>query len=1276
MKWATPLLFALVLALTWALHANTMRARSTNHVKSICSTWGNWHFKTFDGDVFQFPGSCEYNLASDCQGPVPEFSIHVWKSKTLAGLEIQELMVTFGGTIVELNRTAVKVDGKPVTLPYHVLWVLLEENSVYIKIYSKQGITVMWNRDDAVMVELDSKYANRTCGLCGDFNGLQIYNEFIHGYMKMSAIEYGNKQKIHNPYLECEDPNEEDDIGSQQLSLCQGHHASCADLLLSDDWASCTAILNPDPYIQACTLDKCRSPPGDTSDNSLICATLSEYSRQCSHAGGTPPNWRTSTFCAVQCPYNMVHSESGSPCVDTCTYTDTSSLCQEHKMDGCFCPEGTVFDDISLRGCIPQTECQCKHDRVYDTGEIFQNAEEQCVCYQGKWECNSLPSSGFCALEEGSHFTTYDGKEFTFHGECNYVISKDCAGSKFSILGQLIPCSTIETDTCLKSIMLILNKDKTNVLSIKADGRVRHNADVQLPYSTANLTVFRPSTFYIMVQTNFGLHIKVQLVPLMQLYITLDHSYQNRTCGLCGNFNNVLKDELKSPQGLVEGTAASFANSWKTQTTCPDRTERLDDPCSYSVVNENYAEHWCSNLKSKESPFSKCHSTVSPDNYYKRCKYASCNCDRSEDCLCAVFSSYVRACASKGIFLQGWRSLVCEKYTEQCPVSQVFSYKLQQCQSTCQSLSSERQVCSTDFVPVDGCSCPEGQYQDEHGMCVPVEQCSCYHDGEYIKPGKSIYIKDQHCVCSNGKLSCQSRFTRIPLACPDPKVYFNCSTANPDEYGVACARSCLSLEQDCVAMECESGCMCPSGLLDDGRGNCVKDYECPCQHNGHFYAAGSRISIKCNTCNCKMGKWECTGNVCPGTCTIYGSGHYNTFDDQRFGFSGSCNYVAAQDTCGNKTGSFRVITENVPCGMTGATCSKYVRIILGRTELRLADGRVEQENLEQGALIPYRVRTVGLYMSIEADIGLTVLWDRKTAVHIILQPQYMGEVCGLCGNFNGNGKDDFTTPAHLLVTDVLEFANSWKDSSGCPNMRMVVDPCSQNPNRLTWAKMQCSIITGKTFQDCHSMVDPAPYYDNCVTDSCACDSGGDCECFCTAVAAYAQACNDAGVCVAWRTPEICPVYCDYYNEQFECIWHYSPCHTPCYKTCYYPEGVCTSPIPNLEVCPEDKPIFDERNNICVEKCEGCYHNGTWYEPGDEIPTDELCQKWWNINTIGNQFNTIFHDDTWNCFFHFLNSNSKYTFNNPVYKSATDNCFKYSSNSININNFYKNNDTSD
>lgn len=44
-------------------------------------------------------------------------------------------------------------------------------------------------------------------------------------------------------------------------------------------------------------------------------------------------------FTAKQCPYNMIYEESGSPCMDTCAL-DTSSLCEDHKIDGCFCPPG------------------------------------------------------------------------------------------------------------------------------------------------------------------------------------------------------------------------------------------------------------------------------------------------------------------------------------------------------------------------------------------------------------------------------------------------------------------------------------------------------------------------------------------------------------------------------------------------------------------------------------------------------------------------------------------------------------------------------------------------------------------------------------------------------------------------------------------------------------------------------------------------------------------------------------------------------------------------
>uniref|UniRef100_I3JNC4 VWFD domain-containing protein n=1 Tax=Oreochromis niloticus TaxID=8128 RepID=I3JNC4_ORENI len=1136
------------LALTIA-HVTEIQARWVrNHVSSICSTWGREHFKTFDGDVYQFPGMCEYNLVSDCHDTFPEFSVHMKRKESDGNPTVSYVVVTISDFVFHLSKDVVTVNDQPVKLPHYQAGVQMERNAVYIKLQSKVGIIVMWNLDDAVMVEIDNDYTNRTCGLCGDFNGVPVYNEFLLDGRKISPIEFGNIHKVHRPNDECEDPYEEEDVSQEQNT--------CEEMLHAETWSSCSKLIDPEPYIQACVQDMCGCT--NHSDDFCVCSTLSEFSRQCSHAGADPPNWRTSEFCAKQCPFNMVYEESGSPCVDTCTHQDTSSFCEDHKMDGCFCPPGTVFDDISMRGCIAQSECQCKHGKIYESGEVYRQEREECSCFEGRWACESLSTPSTCAVEEGSHVTTFDGKDFTFHGDCYYTLAKDNASPKFTILVKLVPCAHQEYDTCLKTLKILLNNDRNNVSSI---------------LGSWDISIFHASSFHIILQTSFGLQIQIQHVPLMQVYVSLEQSYREKTRGLCGNYNMVLSDDMNTRQGIVEGSAAAFSNSWKASYICQDREERLDDPCSLSMENEMYAKHWCTLLRQPNSTFAECHSVVDPEIYYKRCTYASCNCEKSEDCLCAVFSSYARACASKGVFLTDWRENVCDKYTKNCPASQTFSYKHQRCQLTCRSLSLKQQSCTSDFLPVDGCSCAEGHYLDDNGICVPVAKCPCYHNEVYVKSGKSISINNE-----------------LSTSCPSPKQYFNCSTASAGVVGVQCARTCLNLDNDdCV--KCESGCRCPSGLLDDGKGFCVKESDCPCKHEGHLYVSGTQIPNQCNTCTCQSGKWTCTEKKCPGTCIIYGSGHYTTFDQKTYAFQGQCGYIAVKNNCGNKTvhNNFGVITENVPCGSTGTTCSKKVRIQLGRMEIKLSRGRFEEDDLGHGPLIKHTIRKVGLYVVVESEIGVAVMWDRKTAVRILLEPVHSGEVCGLCGNFDGDGQNDYTTQGQLVVSNPLEFANSWKVSSSCPDVEANIDPCTVTSGRHQWAKMMCSIIIGKTFKECHRKVSPVPFYENCMKDSCACDTGGDCECFCTAVAAYAQACNEHDVCIAWRTPEICPVYCDYYNGPADCMWHYNPCHPPCYKTCLNPEGVCLNPIPTLEgcypVCPKDKPIFDENKKTCVDVCD-------------------------------------------------------------------------------------------
>ncbi|XP_057184367.1 mucin-5AC-like, partial [Triplophysa rosa] len=1177
---------------------------SSQHNELVCSTWGNYHYKTFDGDVVQLPTTCNYILTSHCHNSYEDFNVQLRRRVMNGEPTISRIIMKLEGTVVQITKDSVSVGGQTVTLPFSSSGVLIEKLSSYIMVKAVFGLVAMWNEDDAFMVRLDEKYKNQTCGLCGDFNGIQQFNEFISDGSAMTVSEYGNHWRMDDPTEICE----EDDMSHDENC---GDETFCRYVFTSQVFSECSGLVSIESFVQVCMKDLCHC---NISGSFCLCKTIAEYSRQCVHAGGKPAEWRTDHFCPHPCPNSMVHQECGNPCTDTCSNPERGQLCEQHCIDGCFCPPGTVFDDMNQSGCIPLHECPCVFGgKTFAAGENYTSTCRDCTCAQGEWSCAQKDCPHSCSVEGGSHITTYDGKAYTFHGDCTYVLSKQCTDTDFTVQGDLVKCGVTDTESCLKAVTLALSEG-TTVIKVDSSGNLEINRIIsQMPFFTADVSIFKPSSFYIVIQANLiGLRLEIQLVPLMQVYITTDSAYQGQTCGLCGNFNNIEADDFTTIGGLREGTAVDFANTWKTRASCPEIKRSFENPCSLSIENEKYAQHWCALLSDPSGLFAPCHTEVSPDVYQANCIYDSCNCERTEDCMCAALSSYVHACAARGILLDGWRDVTCKKYTTICPVSTVYSYNMTSCDRTCRSLGQSDSTCAIAFVPVDGCGCADGTFMNENEDCVASVNCSCYDSGKSISPGDVISIDGRSCVCEEGKLSCSGGHTGEE--CVAPMTFFNCSSAPSGSTGSECQKSCNTFDMACISTECVSGCVCPSGLVSDGNGDCIPEDLCPCYHNGVAYQPGESIFAECNTCTCNERRWQCTEHQCSGTCSIYGDGHYHTFDDKRYVFGGSSEYSVVQDYCSNNNvnGSFRVVTENIPCGTTGTTCSKAIKLFLGSNELRLTEGTYQVVQRDAGEEIPYQIRSMGLYMVIEANNGLMLIWDKKTTIHVKLSPEFSGRVCGLCGNYDGNANNDFTTRSQALAVDVLAFGNSWKLSSG-PDATLTEDPCVHNPYREAWAQKQCSIITSSVFSACHPQVDPSSFYDACVRDSCACDSGGDYECFCTTVAAYSQACNEAGACVVWRTPKICPLFCDYYNPPGECEWHYKPCGAPCMHTCRNPSGNCSSQIPALEgcypQCPPEQPIFDEDNMKCVvqEDC-GCYDGLIHYETGQQVPTTDNCQS--------------------------------------------------------------------
>ncbi|KAK1790541.1 hypothetical protein P4O66_014428 [Electrophorus voltai] len=947
------------------------------------------------------------------------------------------------------------------------------------------------------------------------------------------------------------------------------------------------------------------------------CAFIKEIVYLCGNKTHLWSLWRKITLCQEpSCPGDLTYQELGPAFPPTCSNPQPNS---DALINTCLPPAGMVVNDRAddFRS-VRVTDCPCVHGgKTYAPGQSIISKCQSCVCKEGKWVCSPNACPPRCIIE-GQVVTTFDGKQYSLPGKCTYVAAKG--------LSWTVTIKFSHTDMSIEEMNLDVYNER---YTFAPDGVKLGDISIADLSQTEHATVFWQSSMFVQVRTSFGMKMQVQVSPEIQLYLYMPPT--ERTKGLCGTYNNNTEDDFTTSSGIIENSARPFASSW-TVGVCS-----LDDlPICMNTNNEIFAEDKCAQLTNTSGVFASCHDYVPVNTIAKACVQRICQCTSGlQKCLCVALGNYAKACASQGIDVGDWRAASSCSMT--CRGNLRFSYTTQACNRTCRSLSGPDPACEAPGDPVEGCSCLQGSHLNAPDKCSPRALCLCHYPGGTVPPGAHV-IDGRKCTCEDGNLQCSKACGTVAppfpcfffVNCPHGKVCVHCTQAPV----LTTQKTCKSLSQPLSHEEnCTSGCYCPEGQYEDHNGSCVTKDKCTCEFSGAVYSSGQSVESNCRSCVCVGGKWDCKGEPCPGVCEVFGNGQYSTFDSKWYRFDGHCQYTLVEDASGLY--QFAVRVESVPCCDEALTCSRSISVELQKeVTLTLRDMNVTQKmqagwHLRTQPL--YSVHTVGLHIIITVpELGLTVVWDKQTRVKVQLQARWKGRVRGLCGNFDGKVMNDLLTSSSSVVFGTLEFGNSWKAAvPPCSDATQEVFPCQRHSYCSAWAQRRCMIMHSDTFKDCHLKVDPAPYYEACVLESCSCEFEGKFLGFCTAVAAYAEACSTQNVCINWRTPDLCrtypvtpeslnTVYCDYYNEEGQYSWHYEPCGQ--IKTCGKNNAFTGKLEGCYPRCPPEMPFYDENTRQCssLDRCT-CYFNSTVIGPGDSITTPNEC---WLVGILFAMLNEI------------------------------------------------------
>ncbi|KAM6896995.1 alpha-tectorin-like [Xenentodon cancila] len=436
---------------------------------------------------------------------------------------------------------------------------------------------------------------------------------------------------------------------------------------------------------------------------------------------------------------------------------------------------------------------------------------QKCICTAAGLQCSYQPCSfsqicrptsfyfscqtvqrRTCTISGDPHYYTFDNSVFHFQGTCTYVLSEQCQNG--------LPYYRVEgknehrgsTHVSWTRLVKVYVYNETIELVTGHPGKAKVNGDfASTPFYLNNGTVqVYESGFTVTVSTDFGLMVSYDTNHYVQ--ISLPYTYQNATCGLCGNFNDHPEDDFRTREGEVVSSDVVFANSWQAagddEPGCEAQCGGLD--CAVCTADETalYSnDAHCGILQNSSGPFAACHQLIPPQTFMESCVFDLCVGGGYQPILCQALNVYASQCQQNGVQLPSWRRPgFCEI---PCPANSHFESQASGCPATCVNPNS---TYNCPLPDLESCVCNTG-YILSGGVCVPHDECGCSFEGRYYGSGETVILDEdcgRRCSCSYGSMTCNSHGCGPHQSCQvehgergcRPNSYATCWIRGPTSY--------------------------------------------------------------------------------------------------------------------------------------------------------------------------------------------------------------------------------------------------------------------------------------------------------------------------------------------------------------------------------------------------------------------------------------------------------------------------------------------------------------